>query len=82
MYVRVHLLAEGGGSNDICVGELFGDWLISVRGASLHAIPYGNVAGSSHTEQPRGALRVLNNWLHSTYFRTYVYYYVISTRYD
>lgn len=61
MYVRVHLLAEGGGGNDICVGELFDDWLISVRGASLHAIPFGNTAGNSDTEQPRGALRVLNN---------------------
>lgn len=57
----MHLLAEGGGGNDICVCEPFDDWLISVRGASLHAIPYGKPAGGTEVVHPRGALRVLNN---------------------
>lgn len=34
----------------ISVGELRVDWLIFVRGASLHAIPYGNAAGSYTVE--------------------------------
>lgn len=54
------ICSEGGSGNDICV-ELIVDWLILVRGASLHAIPYGNAAGSTDVKHPRGALRVLNN---------------------